>query len=131
MTSEIYNSQYGKVEYMEKDSAILLTWKKKCSYDDYRNTTLAALTGLKQHHQSNLIIDARKGFEDEPDDVQWAFQVLLPSMSETSCKTVVFIMNTTNDIEEEMDMWTKEFMKYFKVARVDSYEKAIAALSTD
>ncbi|MDT3427763.1 hypothetical protein J2Z22_003339 [Paenibacillus forsythiae] len=34
-------------------------------------------------------------------------------------------MNEVNEIEEEMDMWTKEFMKYFTVKRVKSYEDAV------
>jgi len=43
---------------------------------------------------------------------------LLPATSNTDCKNVVFIMNEVNEIEEEMDMWTKEFMKYFTVKKV-------------
>lgn len=35
------------------------------------------------------------------------------------------IMSEVNDIEGEMDMWTKEFSKYFKVVHTTSYEKAI------
>lgn len=126
----LFDSQYGKVQYIEKDNVILLTWKEKCSYDDYRNTTLAALSGLHNYAHSNFVVDARNGFEDEKEDVEWGFEVLLPAMSETNCKAVVFIMEEVNDIEEEMDMWTKEFMRYFKVIKVDSYAKAIIALST-
>ena len=46
-------------------------------------------------------------------------------MSSTDCKIVVFIMNEVNEIEEEMDMWTKEFMKYFTVKKVTRYEEAV------
>lgn len=38
-------------------------------------------------------------------------------------------MEVVNDIEEEIDMWTAEFMKYFKVHKVDSYKKAIDTIS--
>ena len=69
-------------------------------------------------------MDARNGFEDEKEDVEWGFKVLLPAMSKTDCKIVVFILNEVNEIEEEMDMWTKEFMKYFKVKKVETLEKA-------
>ena len=34
-------------------------------------------------------------------------------------------MEKVNEIEGEMDMWTKEFSKYFEVYRVESYEKAL------
>lgn len=58
-------------------------------------------------------------------DVEWGFSVLLPSMSKTDCKYVVFIMNEVNEIEEEVDMWTKELMKYFTVKKVKCYEDAV------
>lgn len=130
MAEQLFDSQYGKVEYVEKENVILLTWKEKCSYEDYRNTTLAALSGLQKYPNSNFIVDARNGFEDEKEDVKWGFEVLLPAMSKTTCKAVVFIMEVVNDIEEEMDMWTKELMRYFKVAKVDSYAKAVTVLSS-
>lgn len=46
-------------------------------------------------------------------------------MAETDCKCGAFIMNEVNEIEEEIDMWTKEFGKYFAVIRVESYEDAV------
>ncbi|MDF2926528.1 MAG: hypothetical protein K0R57_5442 [Paenibacillaceae bacterium] len=85
---------------------------------------------MQKYPNSNFVVDARNGFEDEKEDVEWGFHYLLPEMSKTTCSAVVFVMNTVNDIEEEMDMWTKEFMRYFTVVKVDSYEKAVAALST-
>lgn len=126
----IFDSKYGSVDYINKDNVVLLTWKEKCSYDDYRNVTLAALSGLQKNLLSNLVVDARNGFEDEVEDVEWGFNILLPAMSKTTCKAVVFIMETVNNIEEEMDMWTSEFMKYFRVIKVDSYAKAVTALSS-
>lgn len=129
MIKKLFDSQYGKVEYIEEDHTILLTWKEKCSFANYRNTTLAALSGLQAYDQSNLLIDARNGFEDEPEDVQWGFQMLLPAMAKTACRAVVLIMQIENDIEGEMDMWSKEFAKYFKVIRVRSYAEAVAALA--
>jgi len=124
----LFESQYGMVEYVKEDNVILLTWKEKCSYDDYRNATLDALSGLQKYKHSNFVVDARNGFEDEKEDVEWGFNILLPAMSKTTCKAVVFIMEAVGNIEEEMDMWTKEFMRYFEVIKVDSYVKAISAL---
>lgn len=121
MLQDVYDSQYGNVKYIEKDNVVLLTWKQKCSYDDYRNTALAALNALQNYKNSNFVIDARNGFEDEKEDVDWGFTVLLPAMSKTDCKVVVLIMNEVNDIEDGMDMWTKEFKKYFAVHKVTSY----------
>ena len=111
--------------YIEEDNIVFLTWKKFCCYDDYRNPTTYALELLKKYKNSNFVVDARNGFEDEKDDVEWGFNVLLPAMSKTDCRYIVLIMNEVNEIEEEMDLWTKEFMKYFTVKKVSSYAEAI------
>ena len=46
-------------------------------------------------------------------------------MSSTDCKIMIFIMDEVNEIEEEMDMWTKEFMKNFTVKKVTRYSEAV------
>ena len=120
-----FDSEFCNVKYIEDDNIVLITWKKFCCYDDYRNPTTFALELLKKYSNSNFVVDARNGFEDEKDDVEWGFSVLLPAMSNTDCNIVVFIMNQVNEIEEEMDMWTKEFMKYFTVKKVLTYEDAV------
>jgi quinol monooxygenase YgiN len=80
---------------------------------------------LKENLGSNFIVDARNGFDDEKTDIDWGFSVLLPKMAQTTCKMICFIMNEVNDIEEEMDMWTKEFGKYFAVIKASSYETVL------
>ncbi|MCO1604539.1 hypothetical protein [Desulfosporosinus nitroreducens] len=120
-----FDSEFSNVKYMSEANIVFLTWKKFCSYDDYRNPTTFALELLKKNPNSNFVVDARNGFEDEKEDTEWGFSVLLPAMSNTDCKNVVFIMNEVNEIEEEMDMWTKEFMKYFTVEKVKCYEDAV------
>ncbi|EKQ58070.1 MAG: hypothetical protein A370_00260 [Clostridium sp. Maddingley MBC34-26] len=120
-----FDSEFCNVKFIEKDNAVLLTWKKFASGENYRRPTTFALELLKENVGSKLIVDARNGFEDEKADVEWGFSVLLPSMAQTTCKIVCFIMNEVNEIEEEMDMWTKEFAKYFAVIRAYSYENAL------
>ncbi|MHC1685920.1 MAG: hypothetical protein AB6733_23820 [Clostridiaceae bacterium] len=129
LKENVFDSEFCNVKYMKEDNVVFLTWKKICSYDDYRNPTTFALELLKKYSNSNFIVDARNGFEDEEEDVKWGFSVLLPAMSKTDCKNVVFIMNEVNEIEEEMDMWTKEFMKYFMVKKVKSYEEAVKSIT--
>jgi hypothetical protein len=126
-----FDSEYCNVKYIKKDHIIFLTWKKFCCFDDYRKPALFALDLLQQYPGSNFIVDARNGFEDAKEDVEWGFNVLLPNMSKTDCKYVIFIMNEVNEIEEEMDMWTKEFMKYFTVKKATSYEEALAKIMTN
>lgn len=128
MDKNQFDSEYCNVKYMEEDNVVFLTWKKYCHHDNYRNPAIFAVELLKKYPGSNFICDARNGFEDHKDDVEWGFKVYLPSMAESTCKKVFFIMNEVNDIEEEMDMWTKEFSKYFTVKKVLSYEDAVKVL---
>ena len=123
-----FDSEFSNVKYIEEDNIVFLTWKKFCCNDDYRNPATFALELLKKYPNSNFVVDARNGFEDEKQDVKWGITVLLPAMSKTDCKNIVFIMKEVNEIEE-MDMWTKEFTKYFTVNRVKSYKDAVEIIA--
>lgn len=120
-----FDSEYSHVEYIAHDKIVLLTWKKFCSKNNYRNPTTFAVDLLNRYPGSNFVVDARNGFEDEREDVKWGFSVFLPAMSKTECKIAVFIMNEVNGIKSEMDMWTKEFKKYFIVKQVTNYSDAV------
>lgn len=120
-----FDSEFCNVKYIEKDKVVLLTWKKFACGDDYRKPTTFAWELLKENVVSNFIVDARNGFEDEEADVEWGFSVLLPGVAQTTCKIVCFIMNQVNDIEEEINLWTKEFGKYFAVIKASDYENAL------
>ncbi|OOM80155.1 hypothetical protein [Clostridium sp. BL-8] len=120
-----FNSEFCNVKFIDKDKVVLLTWKKFACGDDYRRPTSFACELLKENIASNFVVDARNGFEDDNADVEWGFSILLPSMAQTTCKIVCFLMNKVIDIDEEMDMWTKEFGKYFAVIKASDYENAI------
>lgn len=120
-----FDNEFCNVRYILEDNAVLLTWKKFCCYDDYRKPSSFSVELMGKYPGCILIVDARNGFEDEKEDVEWGFSTLLPSMAQTTCKMICFIMNEVNDIENEMDMWTKEFGKYFAVIKATSYENAL------
>jgi len=120
-----FDSQYCSVSFDGSNNVVYLKWKQFCSFDDYRNPAMFASGLLKANKGSNFIIDARNGFEDDKADVEWGFSVLLPDMAKSDCKKCIFIMNDTSDIEGEIDMWTREFMKYFEVKKVFSYDEAV------
>lgn len=125
-----FDSEFCKVRYIENDNVVLLAWKKYSHLNDYREPTLFALDLLKQFPHSNFVVDARNGFEDDKEDVEWGFSVLIPNMSKTDCKYVIFIMPETADLQDEMDMWTREFGKYFTVAKVNSYDQAVSKINS-
>lgn len=120
-----FDTQFCYVKYNEKDNIVFLQWKKFCCLDDYRKPTLFAAKLLKKYKNSNFVCDARNGFEDDKRDVEWGFRIYIPKMAETGCKYCIFIMNEVSSIDGEIDMWTKEFMKYFTVKKVLSYDEAI------
>jgi len=125
MNKSEFDSEFCNVKYMESDNVVLLSWKKFARINDYRRPTLFALNLLKEHSFSNFVIDARNGFEDDPEDVEWGFSELLTNMAKTDCKCVAFILEKATPIEDEMDMWTKEFEKYSAVVNADGYEQAV------
>lgn len=126
-----FDSEYCNVKYNEKENAVVLEWKRFASFDNYRKPTTFVLQLLRAKKGSNFIINAKNGFEDEKADVEWGFSFLIPEMAKTDCKIVIFIMNEVNDIEEEMDMWSAEFSKYFILKKTDSLEKAFEILRAE
>lgn len=120
-----FQTEHCHITYLPHVKVVLLTWKEFCCGEDYRKPVLHALKLLQEYDGSNFVVDARNGFEDEKADVEWAFNEFIPEMAKTGCKTVTFIMNEVNEIEGEMDMWTREFSKYFTVRRVASLEEAL------
>ena len=125
-----FDSEFCNVRYKESNNIVLLSWKKFARINDYREPTLFALNLLKQQQNSNFVVDARNGFEDDKEDVEWGFTELLPNMAKTDCKYVAFIMQKAADIEDEMDMWTRGFGKYFAIVKAENYEQAISKINT-
>jgi hypothetical protein len=124
-----FDSEFCNVRYIANDNVVLLSWKKFARIDDYRRPTLFALSLLEKYPHSNFVVDARNSFEDDKDDVEWGFSILLPAMAKTDCRYVAFIMLRVTNVEEEMDMWTKQFGKYFAVVKTESYEQTIKKIN--
>lgn len=125
----MFKSEFCKISFLEKENAVLLEWKKFCKGEDYRKPLRFVLQLLRDNEKSNVIVDARNGFEDEKEDVEWAFNEFIPQMAETQCKKIIFITGETSDIEGEIDRFTNEFIKYFEVKRAASLEEAIKEFS--
>lgn len=122
---EMFESDYAKTEYIEKDNVVFHVWKKEAHFDDYRKPVEASLQMLKEHENSIFIVDARKGFEDVKEDVEWGFAYFLPELKKTGCEVWGFILPEVSDIEGEIDLWTREIEKNFRVIRATSYESVL------
>lgn len=127
----MFESEYAKTEYIAKDNAVLHTWKKEAHFDDYRRPVIASLEMLKAHKGSIFIVDARNGFEDVREDVEWGFDHFLPELKKTGCRIWGFILPEVSDIEGEIDLWTKEIEKNFRVIRAESYEEIIRSAENE
>ncbi len=121
----MFDSEYAKCEYVEKDNVVFHIWKKEAHFDNYRNPVIASLEMLREHKDSIFIVDARNGFEDVKEDVEWGFNWFLPELKKTGCKVWGFILPKVSHIEGEIDLWTKEIEKNFKVIRAVSYEEIV------
>lgn len=121
----MFESDFAKSEYIEKDNAVFHVWKKEAHYDDYRNPVIASLEMLKAHKGSLFIVDARNGFEDVKEDVEWGFSYFLPELKKTGCSTWGFILPKVSDIKGEIDLWTREIEKNFRVIRAESYDEIL------
>ena len=121
----MFENEFAKVEYLEKDNVVIHVWKKEAHYDDYRNPVMASLEMLRLHKGSIFIADATNGFEDVKEDVDWGFKYFLPELKKTGCKIWGFIMPEVSEIEGEINLWTTEIEKNFKVIRAESYDQII------
>ena len=121
----MFESEFAKVEYLEEDGVVFHVWKKEAHIDDYRKPVEASLNMLKEHEGSMFIVDARNGFEDVKEDVDWGFNYFLPELKKTGCRIWGFILPEVSDIEGEIDLWTSEIEKNFEVIRAVSYEEIL------
>jgi len=124
-----FESDFARVDFIEKDNVVFHTWKKEAHFDDYRAPVTASLELLRAHKDSIFIVDARNGFEDTKEDVEWGFNYFLPEMKKTGCKLWGFILPEFSRIEGEIDLWTAEIEKNFRVIRGTSYDEVFKLAS--
>ncbi len=111
----MYQSEFCDVTYLEELNVTFVKWKKFCRLDDYRNPLLCALELMRSHDGCNYVADTRDGFENEPEDTQWLFDVFLPQTALTTCKAFFFIIDHDNSLKEELEGQSVELKKLFDV----------------
>ena len=111
----MYHSEFSDVSYLEDLNVVFVKWKKFCRGEDYRNPLLYALDIMKTHNNCNYVADTRNGFENEPTDTNWLFDVFLPETALTSCKSLFFIIDGDNTLKEELEGQSVEIKKFFDV----------------
>ena len=126
----MFESDYAEIKYIAKDNVVFHTWKKEAHYENYRAPVMTSLSLLRIHKGSYFVVDARNGFEDVKEDLEWGFDYFLPELKKTGCRIWAFILPEVSDIEGEIDLWTAEIEKNFQVIRATSYDEIIEQLST-
>ena len=112
----MYKSAFCEVSYNEELNIVFVKWKKFCSGNDYRDPLLYALAIMKEHQGCNYVADTTYGFENEIADTQWILNEFIPcAATETSCKTIFFIIGQENTLKEELEGQSAVLRKYFNV----------------
>ncbi len=120
-----FDSEFCNVQYIKEERIVLLTWKKFCFFDQYREPLFFALSLLKSFPKSSFAVDTRNGFEVVREDVEWNFHFLLPALLNTSLKQIILISEAGELPDGARNLWSEEFLKYFIVKRVGSYPEAL------
>lgn len=120
----MYESEFCKIVVFEEDKVVYFKWFKYCAFETYRMPLRKILEELGKNPGSQLIIDARCGFEDEKEDVEWVCKEFMPALKRLGTEKVVFLTHVINEIKGEIDMFTAEFMKYAQVEQATSLAEA-------
>lgn len=99
----MYLSEFCDVEYNEKHSVVLVTWKKFCCGEDYRRPLLHSLEIMREHSGCDYVADTRHGFEDAPEDTAWVVDYFMPEAVKAGCKCIWFIIDEANSLKDELE----------------------------
>jgi hypothetical protein len=127
----MYHSSFSDVSYLEDLNVVFVKWKKFCRLDDYRNPLLYALDIMKAHDNCHYVADTRNGFENEPADTRWVFDVFLKQAALTTCKAIFFIIDNDNKLKEELEGQSVELRKCFNVHYCFGLDDVKKILETD
>ena len=121
----MFETEYCKVEYLKNQNAVFCQWKKFCNAENYRAPFEYGLKLINEHNASIWITDTTHGFENEAADTQWLFQTFIPKVIDSSCDTIVFIIQEDSPLKEEIEQHEAGLSDYFKVQKVSSLEAVI------
>ena len=111
----MYLSEFSDVRYNADLNIVFVKWKKFCRGDNYRAPLLCALDIMRAHEGCQYVADTKDGFENDPADTKWLFDVFLPEAAQTTCKMIFFIIDAGNALKEELEGQSAELGKMFAV----------------
>lgn len=122
----MYETKFCKVEYLQKHNAIFCQWKQFCKGDNYRQPFEYGLKLINENNATMWITDTTNGFENESEDTAWLLESFMPKIIESSCDTIVFIIQRDSPLKDEIDGQTKALSEYFSVRQIENLEDFIS-----
>lgn len=119
----MFETDFCKIEYLEKYNAVFCQWKKFCKLDNYRNPLEFGLKLIKDKNATVWITDTTNGFESELEDTQWLLENFIPKTIDSSCDTIIFIIKNNSPLKNEIDGQIKALSQFFNVKQIESLDK--------
>ena len=118
----LMETEFCKIEHIKDLDAVLCSWKKYCSNDDYRNPLKYGLELINQTNATTWIADTTNGFEGTKEDSQWLATEFGPQAINSTCKTIVFIIKENSPLKNEIELHSQILKQFFEVKIVDRLE---------
>lgn len=119
----MFESEFCKIEYLTEYNAVFCQWKKFCKSDDYRKPFELGLKLIQDKKATVWITDTTHGFENEPEDTQWLLENFITKTIDSSCDTIIFIIQDNSLLKNEIDEQVKVLSQYFNVKQIESMDK--------
>ena len=119
----MYNSEYCKIEYIQNLNGIFCQWKKYCQDEDYKQPLRYGLSLIKNHNATIWITDTTNGFKSNKNDTNWLLNDFIPQAINSSCETIIFIMEDSSPLKQEIGLQAKALSQYFNVKIVNNFDK--------
>lgn len=127
----MFETQFCSVKYLKEIDAVLCSWKKYCSHDDYREPLKYGLKLMNENSATTWITDTTNGFESTQEDNQWLATEFTPQAINSSCKTIVFIIKNNSPFKDEIELHSQILRQFFEVKQAEQLEDAQKMLRND
>ena len=115
----MFETQFCKVEYLQDMEAVLCSWKKYCSLDDYREPLKYGLKLINEHNATIWITDTANGFESTQEDNQWLANEFSHQAINSTCKSIIFIIKNDSSLKDEIELHSQLLKQFFEVKLVE------------
>jgi hypothetical protein len=116
----MYETKFCKVNYLEKQNAVLCEWQQFCKGNTYKEPLEFGLKLISEKNATVWITDTTNSFENESEDIAWLLEDFIPRTIESSCDTIVFIIKEESPLKDEIQGQVKALSEYFNVRQIET-----------